>query len=109
MAPTIGTAPGASALTSIVQAVRSGAPVDPALLEGHVALQVPLKVAGVWLVDEVLVQAAHEANLAIHVWTVDDETDMHRLVELGVDGIMTDVPTALVAVLRRDQAQFKQV
>jgi glycerophosphoryl diester phosphodiesterase len=57
----------------------------------------------------VLVQAAHEANLAIHVWTVDDETDMHRLVELGVDGIMTDVPTALVAVLRRDQAQFKQV
>lgn len=108
-APAIGTAPGAIALTAIVQALRSRLPIERALLEGHVALQVPHKVAGVSLVDELLVTAAHEANLAIHVWTVDDETDMHELVELGVDGIMTDVPSSLVAVLRRDRAAFNQV
>jgi glycerophosphoryl diester phosphodiesterase len=101
IAPPIGTAPGTSALTMIVQSIRGGVAVGPELLDGHVALQVPLKIAGVSLVDERLVSVAHDLKLALHVWTVDDVADMHQLVGLGVDGIMTDVPSVLAAVLRR--------
>jgi glycerophosphoryl diester phosphodiesterase len=85
----------------IVQSIRGGVAVGPELLDGHVALQVPLKIAGVSLVDERLVSVAHDLKLALHVWTVDDVADMHQLVGLGVDGIMTDVPSVLAAVLRR--------
>jgi glycerophosphoryl diester phosphodiesterase len=99
--PQIGTAPGTTALTMIVQAIRSGSAVPTGLLDGFVALQVPLKVAGVWLVDERLVAAAHGLGLALHVWTVDDEADMSKLIDLGVDGIMTDVPSLLAATLGR--------
>lgn len=46
-----------------------------------------------------LVEAAHRAGLAVHVWTVDDETEMRHLLDRGVDGIMTDAPTVLSRVL----------
>jgi glycerophosphoryl diester phosphodiesterase len=50
-------------------------------------------------VDEVLVEAAHAAGLAVYPWTVDDPERQRALVELGVDGIITNVPDVLVAVL----------
>ncbi len=46
-----------------------------------------------------LIRAAHAANLPVHVWTVDEPADMRRLLEWGVDGIMTDRPDLLAAVL----------
>ena len=45
------------------------------------------------------VRDAHALNLAVHVWTVDDVQDMHRLLENGVDGIVTDRPDRLARVL----------
>jgi glycerophosphoryl diester phosphodiesterase len=50
-------------------------------------------------VDERFVEAAHRLGLAVHVWTIEEESEMERLCGLGVDGIFTDRPTALVAVL----------
>ena len=44
------------------------------------------------LVDRRFVATAHRAGIHVHVWTIDDETTMARLLDLGVDGIMTDRP-----------------
>jgi glycerophosphoryl diester phosphodiesterase len=42
---------------------------------------------------------AHRANVPVHVWTVDDPDDIHRLLDWGVDGIQTDRPDVLARVL----------
>jgi glycerophosphoryl diester phosphodiesterase len=51
------------------------------------------------LVDRTLIGRAHESGLQVHVWTIDDEAEMRRLIDLGVDGLMTDEPALLKAVL----------
>jgi glycerophosphoryl diester phosphodiesterase len=96
LAPHVPTAAGLGETAEFVAAVRSGAP-PPAL--ARQALQLPPTWAGADLVDRALVEAAHRAGLAVHVWTVDDPGEMARLVSLGVDGIMSDVPSVLARVL----------
>lgn len=63
------------------------------------ALQLPDVWEGRRIVTPALVEWAHAANLPLHVWTVDEETDMRRLLEWGVDGIQTDRPDRLARVL----------
>lgn len=65
------------------------------------ALQVPARVRGVPIVTPAFVARAHAARQPVHVWTVDDETAMDRLLDLGVDGLMTDRTDVLRRVLRR--------
>ncbi|WP_461029729.1 glycerophosphodiester phosphodiesterase family protein, partial [Streptomyces sparsus] len=55
-----------------------------------VCVQVPVRHAGVRVVDRALVAAAHRRGLQVHVWTVNDAEQMRELLDLGVDGIMTD-------------------
>ena len=64
------------------------------------AFQVPEQVGDVRLVDEAMVRAAHAIGAQVHVWTVNDAPSMHRLLDLGVDGIVTDRPDVLDDVLR---------
>ena len=71
--------------------------------EGN-CLQVPTHAGKVPLVDRRFLRRAHRAGLPVHVWTIDDEDEMNRLLDLGVDGIMTDLPAVLRGVLEsRDQ------
>jgi glycerophosphoryl diester phosphodiesterase len=49
-------------------------------------------------IDKRFVGAAHRAGLPVHVWTVDDAAQMELLLDLGVDGIMTDRPRVLKEV-----------
>ena len=42
---------------------------------------------------------AHKRGLHLYYWTVNDEREMKRLIDLGVDGIMTDYPDRLLALL----------
>jgi len=67
---------------------------------GADALQVPERAHGLALVTPLLVRAAHSAGLVVHVWTVDDPDRMRRLLDAGVDGIVTDDAAALADVLR---------
>jgi glycerophosphoryl diester phosphodiesterase len=62
-------------------------------------LQVPRR-WGPLRLDRRFVKAAHHAGLPVHVWTVDDQAEMESLLDLGVDGIMTDRPRALKAVFQ---------
>jgi glycerophosphoryl diester phosphodiesterase len=63
--------------------------------------QVPLHLGGRALVDERFVTAAHAQGLQVHVWTVDSEEEVTTLLDLGVDGIMTDRPAMLREVLEK--------
>jgi glycerophosphoryl diester phosphodiesterase len=58
--------------------------------EGVVAAQVPMRQSGVRLVTPRFLTHAHRLGLQVHVWTIDDPAQMHGLLDLGVDGIMTD-------------------
>jgi glycerophosphoryl diester phosphodiesterase len=64
------------------------------------ALQVPTHFKGIPLVTRRFVEAAHAKGVQVHVWTVDARDEMERLLDLGVDGLMTDRPTVLREVLQ---------
>jgi glycerophosphoryl diester phosphodiesterase len=66
------------------------------------ALQVPEEHKGIRIVTRRFLARAHERNLPVHVWTVDDPGDMRRLLAWGVDGIQTDRPDVLARVLREE-------
>jgi glycerophosphoryl diester phosphodiesterase len=97
-APEVPTSAGTSAVAAFYQAVQAGETPAPM---PHVALQVPATFGGQTLVDQRFVEVAHQQGLAVHVWTIEEESEMERLCALGVDGIITDRPTALVSVLER--------
>ena len=103
-APEIPTSAGTLAVAAFTQAVRAGEEPEPMR---HVALQVPAQFGGVALVDEQFVAEAHRAGLAVHVWTIEEEAEMGELCDLGVDGIITDRPTALVGVLEGRSASWR--
>jgi len=56
------------------------------------ALQIPTEFGGEPLITPALVAHAHEYGVAVHAWTINDESEMDRLVALGVDGLVTDDP-----------------
>lgn len=61
--------------------------------------QVPRRAKGVTIVDEKFIATAHDRGIQVHVWTIDEPAEMHELLDMGVDGIMTDRPTVLRDVL----------
>ncbi|RZT86423.1 glycerophosphoryl diester phosphodiesterase [Pseudonocardia sediminis] len=67
-------------------------------VHGQVA-QVPARFGPLTVVDEQFVRTAHAAGTEVHVWTVDEPGTMHTLLDLGVDGILSDRPDVLRDVL----------
>jgi glycerophosphoryl diester phosphodiesterase len=67
------------------------------------ALQVPEKYGDNSIVDQRFLEAAHNRNMRVHVWTVNDDKTMKQLIKLGVDGIMTDYPQRLLEILNATQ------
>jgi glycerophosphoryl diester phosphodiesterase len=95
-APSVPTSAGTIATAEAWRAVQAREPMPdiPA-----VAYQVPERQGDLVVVDERFVAGAHDAGKAVHVWTVNDTESMERLLDLGVDGIISDVPTTLCEVL----------
>lgn len=63
------------------------------------ALQLPEMHDDRQVVTPRLIRESHAKNLPVHVWTVDEEVDMRRLLEWGIDGLITDRPDRLARVL----------
>ncbi|MBP7334641.1 glycerophosphodiester phosphodiesterase [Niveispirillum sp.] len=82
-----------------IWAAGHGLPVPPP--RGPHCLQVPVSHRGLTVVTPGMLRAAHACNLPVHVWTVDEVAEMERLLDLGVDGLITDRPTLLRDVLVR--------
>lgn len=69
-------------------------------LRGVHALQVPVRYGAVRVVTPGFIRRAHRHGLQVHVWTINDPAEMHRLLDLGVDGIVTDRADLLKKVLQ---------
>ena len=62
-------------------------------------LQIPIYQYGIKLVTKRFINYIHSIGLKIHVWTINDEDTMQKLIDLGVDGIITDRPKTLKYLL----------
>lgn len=64
-----------------------------------VAFQVPERQGDLLVVDDLFVEAAHQAGIAVHVWTINDAESIARLVDREVDGIISDRPRLVTEIL----------
>lgn len=71
-------------------------------------VQVPPYYRGVAVVTPGFVRTAHARGIQVHVWTIDERAEMERLLDMGVDGLMTDRPTLLRQVLQ-ERGQWQGV
>lgn len=99
-ATSAGTATIAQLLAAL--SMRSGRLVARAL-RGIDALQVPERQGRLRVVTRRFIAAAHRNGVEVHVWTVNAPDDMRRLVEMGVDGIVTDRADIALGVLPSTQ------
>lgn len=92
-----GVAVGASAgdVAAFVRAALEGAPPPP----GPMVLQVPPAFGGRPVVTPAFLTHAHAHGLPVHVWTVNEPAEIGRLLELGVDGVMSDFPARVVEAI----------
>ena len=95
-APRIPTSAGTTATAEAWRATQAGEAMPQM---AAVAFQVPERFGDQVVVDERFVAAAHAAGKAVHVWTINDAGSMERLLDLGVDGVISDLPTTLCGVL----------
>ncbi len=65
-------------------------PIVQAALRGLVAVQVPERALGLRVTTDRMLARLHDAGVEVHVWTVNDPLRMRQLLDLGVDGIVTD-------------------
>ncbi len=70
--------------------------------DGAACAQVPVRQGPIPVVTSAFVETAHEAGVAVHVWTIDDPTEISRLFRLGVDGVMSDDLHSLKAVMESE-------
>ena len=96
----VATSPGTRTVAGFLAAVASRSRRAAARVTRDVdCLQVPERHGAIPVVTERTVAAAHAVGVPVHVWTVNDPADMHRLLDLGVDGLVSDRADLLKSVL----------
>ncbi|MCA1943404.1 MAG: glycerophosphodiester phosphodiesterase, partial [Yonghaparkia sp.] len=69
-------------------------------LRGLHAVQIPVRAIGLDTVSPARLRAYQRAGVEVHIWTVNEEPEMRRLLALGIDGLVTDRADLAVEVLR---------
>jgi glycerophosphoryl diester phosphodiesterase len=92
-------ATGASRREIAVFYLLSALRLEGLLSPDYAALQAPVYYGGLALVTRRFVEAAHALGVRVDAWIVNDPAEMHRLLDLGVDVVMTDYPETRAAVL----------
>tara|TARA_B100000900_G_scaffold414610_1_gene441746 strand:- start:22 stop:759 length:738 start_codon:yes stop_codon:yes gene_type:complete len=69
-------------------------------------LQVPLSWNGINIVNDKLIQKTKDNNLLIHVWTINDSKTIRKLIEMGVNGIVTDEPQLIMNIMKEKKLIF---
>ena len=101
--PEIATAASPSEVTTFLTLSKTG--ISESYNPPMQTLQIPENLGKLSVVTKDFVENAHRKNLKVHVWTVNDPADMQRLIDEGVDGIMTDYPDRLLNILGRSTAK----
>lgn len=102
----VATSAGRQTIAGFRSAVAAGSAwLVRAALRGVDCVQVPERYGRIRLVTPTSVGAAHAAGRQVHVWTVNDPADMHRLLDLGVDGLVTDRADLLRDVLAQRRSR----
>jgi glycerophosphoryl diester phosphodiesterase len=63
-------------------------------------IQIPLRWKGIKILSKNLVKKAQEKNLLVHVWTINDKKTIDYLIDIGVNGIVTDEPNLLMEIMK---------
>ena len=63
-------------------------------------IQIPLKWKGIKILTRNLIKKANISNLLVHVWTINDRKTINNLIDLGVNGIVTDEPELLMEIMK---------
>ena len=74
----------------------------------YAALQVPPDYGALRVVTPRFIELAHQAGVEVHLWTLDDPLEAELYLNMGVDGIMTDAPTAMLALKQRAQQPARE-
>ena len=99
LAPDIATSSGYQEIADFIQRVATGRLDD--YRPPSQAFQIPPDYEGIPLVTEATLAAAHRFDLEMHVWTINEPDEIRRLLDLGVDGVMSDFPGRLLATANR--------
>ena len=65
-------------------------------------VQIPISWNGIKVVTKKFIKKVHNDNLKVHVWTINQENEMQKLIDMGVDGIMTDNAIGLMNVMKKN-------
>jgi glycerophosphoryl diester phosphodiesterase len=86
--PRLATSIGMRGVARLRSAAITGIPVR--LPESVAAVQIPVRTGPLTVLTSRFLKYVHRLGREVHVWTIDDPAEMRRLLDLGVDGIMTD-------------------
>ena len=98
--PGVATSAGASRIAAMLATGRLAlTPLLRRVLRDVDAVQVPMSYGRLQITTPPMIRRLHEAGVEVHVWTINDEPTMHTLLDLGVDGLITDRADLAMAVV----------
>jgi glycerophosphoryl diester phosphodiesterase len=102
-APDVATSAATNEMVAFYMSLMEGSAL---VVPPVVAFQIPATFGDIDVVTDQFVEAAHGVDVAVHVWTINEDAEMSRLLDRGVDGIVSDRPTPLAALLKQRKCEW---